>query len=206
MSDPIPDPTPDPTPEVRASLAKLIAWVRLLIDEPTEDNLTDLTLQNLLDHNRSETIDDVMTPRYIHQPGGNFLINIFNAPDDNTYWDDDTVLLDRTYTPITPTHSDPINGRWDFSDTDTYPLGVVTPIFIRGRHYDVDAVVVKCCKILLAMLKGKFRYISPNRANFSLTDKRDNLIALIAQYSSAEGLSYIPAYRTDENPITGWDF
>lgn len=48
-------------------------------------------------------------------------------------WEDDAVLYDSTFTPLTPDVADTITGHWHFN------TGVGPPVYITGAYYDINA-------------------------------------------------------------------
>ena len=188
------------TPTARTSMANLIARVRTLVSEATTDQVSDLSIQEALDRTRIEVrppTSCIPSPSYL--PGGILSFDTFFAPDALKDWEDDVVLTRANFTPITPSISENLVGKWTFSATDFPPAGVYPPVFIVGKSYDPYMAGAHVCDMLLATIKDKFDYHNPARAQFFFSQKIANLQALKQQLLNSARIEAVSAYRSDES-------
>lgn len=117
---------------VRATMAPLIARVRLLIsDSPppgTPPVFFDQDIQDVLDEGRVDVFNMPLVPKETFS-GATILYLDYET--DLGGWEDGYTLRQFLTQTVTPSVLEPIAGHWSFA-ASTFP-----PVFITGRLYDV---------------------------------------------------------------------
>jgi len=107
----------------RAALANIISRVRVLVDDTASSVFTDDDVQAALDPRRDQARYWRPEMRMTIAPGGTstqwltFEANV--GP-----WEDDVVLVNSRFTPITPDTADNYSGRWTFVAQPNIPVMV----------------------------------------------------------------------------------
>lgn len=163
----------------RSSMTALIAHVRLMVGSPTTSEFTDDEIQNALDGHRREyryaALDALEARTSTDVEYHDFTAHGFG------YWEDDVVLTSPTYTTLTPTTSDEINGRWTFAADQADNL----PVLIVGKTYDVNLAAADICDQWAAKLARDFDF-QADLDEFKRSQKRAGLEAA-AQTFRARG-------------------
>lgn len=139
----------------RASMAAIIAQVRLLLDDSNNAAyvFTDDTYQEALDHTREDVNYLELAPKQTIQSGGGVVWLDYYAMVGSVGvgdWEDDVVLQGYpSFTVLTPATSDPIVGHWTFGSTQR------PPVFIVGKNYDRYAAAADLCRRWAAKVKLK---------------------------------------------------
>lgn len=114
----------------RSSLANIINRVRFLVDDPDGTTFSDDDVQAVLDPRREEARYWRPEMRMVIDPGGGatrwLIFEAGVGP-----WEDDVVLMNSRFVPITPATSDNFSGRWTFTEQPNIP------VMLNGFIHDV---------------------------------------------------------------------
>jgi hypothetical protein len=179
-------------------MATLIARVRDMVAEATTDNVSDITIEDLLDRTRMEIryVQCVNSPSY--QAGGSIIYDTWFAPNSFGDWEDDVAFCRANYVAVTPSVSENIVGKWVFSTTDFPPCGVYPPLYITGKSYDPFMAAAKVCDYLIGKIKGQFDYKGASKEEFFFNQKIKNLLDLKQQFLNSARIVSVSAWRSDE--------
>ena len=130
----------------RPTMVDLERKVRRYIGDPADDTQvwTALEVQDTLDRYRTEVRYGLLRPTPALTPGGVQNFTIYQAPIGD--WENNEIIYNSSFTPITPASADRNVGRWTLS-VSTYP-----PIMILGFYYDVEAAAVELLEARMATL------------------------------------------------------
>jgi len=114
---------------VRATMAALIASVRILINDPSggSELWPDQTIQDVLDEARVDVFNEPLIPKPTYTGA---TINFLDYWAQLGGWEDGYTLKQFLITVVTPSTLEPIAGHWQFASS-TLP-----PVYITGSLHD----------------------------------------------------------------------
>ncbi len=115
---------------VRATMANLIARVRVLINDPASVNqqFSDQIIQDIMDESRMDVVNGSMIPKPVYSGASLLFLDYFTELGG---WEDGAVIKQNLSIPVTPSLIEPIAGHFQFATT-TLP-----PLYITGSIHDV---------------------------------------------------------------------
>ncbi len=172
----------------RAGITNVLAFVRLLIQDESEPyDLSDDTIQSILDEHGELASYSLLTPINYVQSGGGFT----QARADTGWWegadsptDNTSVVLKRITddVEVSPSSSDLRRGVFTFSDAQTEPVYIS-----RGYSYDVYATACQCLESLIAKIRSEYSF-STDEGNFQRQQRVETLTDLAEKYSIRQRL------------------
>lgn len=186
---------------VRASMADLIARVRVLIGDPSgaAAAFTDDQIQDRLDMGGRVDVQFVeLTPRFTLS-NGRYVYTDYYAPGTlGGDWETNETLFGLNFTQLTPTTSDRIVGHWTFTG-GSYPNGQYPPVIIYGQCYDTYRTAADLLEMRAASLVStKFDFSADGR-NMRLSQIPANYMALAKQYRLQSKPRMLKLVRSDVN-------
>lgn len=184
----------------RNTMAALIAEVGFLLNDPRPGGqFTDDEVQNALDRHRNEVRYEELDEVYSVLPSGAVEYKVFSSP--HNYWEDTVVLTDGSFNVLTPNTSDLVNGRWEFTASQTR-----LPILVTGFYYDVYLAAADLCEVWASRVKLKVDF-SADGQSVSLHQQYETLndMANFFRTKSAGGFQQARMVRSDLNyepPLT----
>ena len=174
---------------VRASMAAIIARVRILINDPSGASQTfdDQTIQNVLDDSRLDVSNVSLTP-YITYSGNTILF--LDYYHELGGWEDNVVLKQFLATVVTPSVSEPIVGRWSFAAT-TRP-----PVYITGSTHDLYHASADLLERWVAKWELNYDFTSDGQ-NFKRSQAATMLQNLAKTYRSKQRATSLSTTRSD---------
>ncbi len=175
---------------VRASMADLLARLRLLIADPAGDNqvFSDQELQDALDRQRSDVRYLELMAMESIAPGG--AVTYLDYYADRGDWEADESLVDGSYNVLAAASADRLTGHWTFA-ADTEP-----PVYIVGKSYDLYGAAVEVLEAWAAKMALAFD-MNADGANLALSQKRAGLLEMAAQYRRRGRGQVIALSRSD---------
>jgi hypothetical protein len=142
----------------RTTMQDLERKVRRYIGDPASASQvwTPLEIQDTLDRYRVEVRYGLLRPTPALTPGGVQNFTIYQAPIGD--WENNEVIYNSSFNPITPATADRNVGRWTLS-VSTYP-----PIMILGFYYDVEAASVELLEARMAQVVGNYDFTVDGRS------------------------------------------
>jgi hypothetical protein len=175
---------------VRATLAELIARERLLINDlpGSEQTFSDQQIQDQLDSRRNDV--RYMELRFAEtiSPGGAVKWTHYEA--ERGYWEDSVVIVDNSWTAVTPNTQDLTRGLWVFT------AGKTPPLFLTGSHFDIYGSAADLLELRLAQLSEDFDFATDG-TSASKSQKREGIATLIQRYRAQQFSIEIPMVRRD---------
>lgn len=164
----------------RSTMAALITRLRMLVSDPAGASQVwaDDDLQLALDAHRHEARYEELAPRDTIAAGGAITWLVWVSP--FTDWEDSPVLVDATYTVITPAGSDLIRGRWTFS---SHQAGGV---LITGDAFNVYAAAAEVLDMWATKTAREFDFTTDN-ATFRRSQQAAGLRAQAEAYRTRAG-------------------
>lgn len=175
----------------RATLADIISIVRGLIDDPAGASavFSDDEIQNALDARRDEARYVKAEEKPSIAPGGVVQFVTFDAP--VKMWEAGTVLVDQSFTPLTPATTDLVNGRWTFASQPRYPVMMV------GFTHDVWGASADLLREWSRRESLAFD-VQANGTNLQRSQKAQALQARATEYLAKARIRSADLVRTDE--------
>jgi len=172
----------------RASMTSLISLVRDLIGDPAGDNQTfnDDQIERSLDVHRWEMRFVPLKP-LAQRVGGEIVYLDWYS--DEQYWEDNVELYGTDYTPLTPTASDALHGRWSFATNQA-------AVFIVGNVYDPFGAAADLLQMWAGLVATEFD-VSADGASMSRSQKQQALLSMAASYRSQQRIVIVPQERSD---------
>lgn len=178
---------------VRPSMQYIIDFVHTLIDVPDSTPLSDQDVQDMLDLNRLDVYQRLLTPGKSLTPSGDLAYYDFYA-EGLPFWETDAILQNRNNgTVLTPDESNYMLGRWHFDTSQTID------IVLTGRVYNVYFAASKCAGRMLQSMRQDFDFTADG-----LTVQRiariNDLRAMVSDLASKgwSGMRTIKMVRKDE--------
>lgn len=139
----------------RASMAALIAQVRLLVSDPAGASavFSDDELQTFLDNNAADVFYEPLTAEPTIAPGGSAQYLTWRAA--AGWWEASEVLTDGSYNVLTAATADRQRGRWTFGESQS-------DVLIRGARYDVYLAAAEVVDAWLAKVKLAYDFSADN--------------------------------------------
>ena len=177
----------------RTSLTNIIARVRLLVDDPDGVVFTADDVQAALDPRREEARYWRPEMRMVIAPGGTstkwLIFEAGVGP-----WEDDVVLLDSRFNPLTPTTSDNAAGRWTFTDQPNIP------VTINGFIHDVYGAAADLLTMRATMESAAFD-VSADGVSLSRSQKAQAYQDRAYAYYAKARPRTSDLVRTDERQV-----
>lgn len=160
----------------RSSMAALITRLRRLVSDPAGASQTwdDNQLQDVLDEHRCDHRYERLCQEETYAAGTG-VVTYLTYQAEAGEWESDAALTDNTYTPVTPTTSDYLRGRWTFTTEPNWPL------FITGRTYDLYGAAADVLEAWAAKVKCQVDF-SAEGMSTKLSQYGDRLLQLAATY------------------------
>lgn len=175
---------------VRASMADLIARVRLLINDPAGAGqaFADQEIQDALDRHRSDV-------RYLELTGGETVaqggaVSYLDYFADRGDWEADEKLYDSSFAELAPATSDRLTGHWTFAANTDPPVSIV------GKSYDVYAAAADLLETWAAKEKLSFDFATDGQS-FSRSQKVAALLSLAREYRRRQRPVSVGMVRSD---------
>jgi len=184
---------------VRATMAALIKRERTLIYDPTSQIFDDQTIQDALDESRLDIVNEALTPKETFTAGQILFLNYY-AQIGN--WEDDLIIKQYLYNPVTPSLAEPIAGHFQFAST-TLP-----PLYITGKRYDIYRAAADLLERRIATQMLQFGFSSDGQS-FQPQQVVSNMATLIKLYRSKQQPRTISMTKSDlragsdPNSLTG---
>lgn len=193
----------------RATMAALIAAVRLLVDDPDDDASSpvfdDQMYQDALDHTRTDYNYLELAGKQTVNPGGGVVWLDYYAESGSAGlgdWEADAVLQGYpNFAVLTPITSDYLVGHWTF-DTSVYPSGQRPPVYLSGKRYDRYAAAVEILVAWAAKLSRNYDFAAAG-SRFALSQQRSGMLALAKEYKQRVRPRTAQMLRTD-TPRSLW--
>jgi hypothetical protein len=180
---------------VRASMADLIAKVRVLIADPAgaSEQFTDQDIQDQLDEGprRRDVYHLRLTSQYTLVYGGT--ISYLDYWTDGGYWEQDAILQDGTYATLVPSTSDYLTGHWHFNASQT------PPVYLTGKQYDPYGTAADLLESWMATVKQDIDFLSMGRT-FKGSQQSTMIENLVKRYRRRQWVGSSLQVRTDEWP------
>ena len=163
---------------VRDTMADLITRVRGLVGDPViagtppTSTFTDQQVQDALDQHRTEVRYAPLRPLISIAASGTVTWPSWFAPRGN--WEDDPILTDASYTPLTPSVVDNATGRWTFAASQPWVL-------ITGFCYDPYGAAVDLLYLTLQSVAAQFDFATDGQS-FSRSQQMAGVQSLINAY------------------------
>jgi hypothetical protein len=163
---------------VRASMADLIARLRVLVGDPVSATKTfeDQALQDELDARRTDVVEAALRARPSFGSGNTTVFVDYFAP--RRQWEDNVVLYDVHGAVLTPTGADLVAGHWTFAAGQPYP------VFITGSFYDLYGTASAVLEAWAAISARDFDFTmnaGPTQQTFNRSQKTDGLLKVAAE-------------------------
>jgi hypothetical protein len=173
----------------RSSMAALITRVRDLINDPAgvSQIWTDDQIQNVMDESRFDIVNEMMVPKPTYITG-QILFENYYTPVAN--WEDDYVIKQYLYNPVTPNTLEPIAGHFGFNQT-TLP-----PLYITGKRYDIYRAAADLLERWAAKSLQQFAFSSDGQS-FQPQQVVDNINKLVKLYRQKQQPRTISMTRSD---------
>ena len=180
---------------VRASMADLIARVRLLIaDSPTNGVFTDQQVQDACDFRRTEVRYSALIPQPTYLPGPTIVYLDYYS--DAQHWESDIVLQDLSFNTLSPSLSEPIVGHWAFA---TQPNGI--GVRATGKTFDIWSACADLLDAWAASVKLSTDF-STDFQSFKLSQKYQQLTDLSKEYRKRAQIQTARMWQGDANAET----
>lgn len=162
---------------IRSTMTSLISHLRVLIADPAGVNQvwTNDQLQTFLDNDQRRANVDY----FQLTPAGNFAsgvtINhlIYTAPCGN--WESDAKLYTQNNSLLTPSTSEPNQGRWTFLEDQPPPL------YIVGKTYDLYGTAADVLEARVTALAGRFDFKTDGQ-EFKRSQEAEILLKNVPRY------------------------
>lgn len=181
---------------VRATMAALIAEVRLLTNDPATPSpvFTDQQYQDELDHTRDDIAYLILASRPTIASGGTTTWLDYYAMISDTVglgdWESDATLQGNSFQALTPATSDYLIGHWTFA-ANTLP-----PVYLVGKTYDRYYAAATILQ-KWAATKVQAMKFSTDRQSFNPGEIRTNLLDLAKHYLGQARVGRLQMTRTD---------
>lgn len=187
----------------RSGMTDILAFTRMLIqDETTPYDLSDDTVQSVLDDHSELASYSLLTPiNYVQSSGG-----FTQATADTGWWessnsptDDTSVVLKRLTddVEVTPDSSDLRRGVFVFASAQQEPVYIS-----RGYSYDVYAAASQCLHLLVAKIRSEYSF-STDEGSFQRQQRVETLLDLAKQYAMRQRVRPL-SNDLGESPNTVW--
>ena len=166
----------------RATMASLIARVRLMVAESGTAILSDDNIQDKLDECRIDVRYALLVPKptysntlgiqyndYYYIPTGDPRGKVVGM------WESDEVLIWGDFTTLTPTSSDELVGHWQFSNQ-------LPPVMIAGKRYDIYRAAADLLDYKIASLSATQFDFTADGQSFHLSQQLTFLEKRAADY------------------------
>lgn len=167
----------------RDGMADILAFTRMLIqDETVPYDLSDNTVQSVLDDHGEFASYSMLIPLNYVRSGGGFTL----AAADTGWWEDANSPTDNTSVvlkrvtddvEITPSEIDLRRGIFTFASAQNEPIYIS-----RGYSYDVYAAACQCLHLLVAKIRSEYSF-STDEGSFQRQQRVETLLDLAKQYS-----------------------
>lgn len=166
----------------RSSMADLITRLRFMVGDPLiagtppTSTFTNDQMQDALDHHRTDVIQDLLIPRRSVSTAGNAQWLDYQA---SGFWEDDVVIVDATWTAVTPTTSDELTGHW------TFAASKLPPLRITGKTYDLYGAAVEILEAWAGIVRageGEIVSFSEDGQSFTRAPRSSGLSSLAQEY------------------------
>lgn len=173
----------------RASMSQLISLVRDLIGDPAGPDrvFTDDQIERSLDVHRREFRYVPLKPLGTVGSGGDLEYRDWYS--DEKYWEGDAVLVDGSYTQLTPSSADPLHGRWSFSAHQP-------SVLVRGNVYDPYGAAADLLEMWAGRVALEFD-VNVDGASMSRSQKQKALRDLADQYRRQQRSIVLVQVRDD---------
>ena len=155
-------------------MTTLIDRLRMLINDPagSDETFTDDDLQGFLDAARLDVFGELLSsvPELV---AGATLYRAHMSQ--YAAWESDAALVDGAGATLTPTSSDPLVGRWDFT------AGQVPPVYLSGKTFDLNGAAAAVLEAWAARVALAYDF-SADGASYSRSQMAANLRAQAATF------------------------
>lgn len=166
----------------RTTMMALIDRLRKLINDPagTDEVFTDDDLQGFLDGGRVDVFGELLSsvPELVN---GTTLYRAHLSQ--QGMWESDVALVDGSGVTLTPTTSDCMVGRWDFT------AGQAPPVRVTGKYYDLNDAAATALEAWAAREALAYDF-SADGASYRRSQKAENLRALAATFRKSGRVGY----------------
>ena len=159
---------------VRAAMSALIDYVERLVNDESNTHHTTQQIQDALDQSRMEARYWQLTEHETKASGGTVTYKVFTHY--YGYWESNGTLLNYNYDSLSPSSSNWITGRWEFSTEPT------RPVYILGYTYDVYAAAIELLNVRMSALAENYDFRTEGGAEFSRSQAAIGISKLIGQY------------------------
>ena len=175
----------------RASMAALIARLRLLVNDPVGASQiwSDDQLQDWLDGQRTDVVRAALYYNWAIVAGANAVLNYFAETGD---WESDAALSDVEGTTLTPGAVNLLTGRW------TFAAHQAPPVYLTGQTYDLYAAAADVLEARAGQLAGAYDFTADG-ATYHRSQQAAGLLALARQYRGRSRPRMIQMVRDDAN-------
>jgi hypothetical protein len=165
----------------RTTLAALITRLRRLISDPAgaSQAWTDDELQEALDVYQCHHRYCRLGQEESRAPGTGSITYKRFFTDDIGDWESDVEIVNATWTPVTPTSSDYINGRFEFATEPDWPLT------INGKTYDLYGAAADVLDAWAAKVKCEIDFRSEGQ-DLKQSQKADRMLELALTYRNKQ--------------------
>lgn len=172
----------------RASMTQLISLVRDLIGDPAgaEQTFSDDQIERSLDVHRWEYRYLPLKPLATVIAGN---IQCLDWYSEERYWESDATLYSGSYTQLTPSSSDPLNGRWSFSAHQP-------AVLVSGKVYDPYGAAADLLEMWAGSVALEFD-VNMDGANMQRSQKQKALRDLATQYRKQQRIIIAQQVRYD---------
>lgn len=202
-----------PLANLRASMADLIAQVRLMINDPASasQQFTDLNIQVKLDEYRDDIRYELLdiAPSIVNTSStSNVAQTIFaDYYSKHQWWESDVVLqgydtsTGRYWVVVAPVTSNYIVGHWTF-EANVFTSGTVPgqypPLFATGKVYDLNAAAADLLEFWAATLTGAYDFSSDGQS-FKRSQLMQSKLTMAQYYRRQAKPKAMKMVRTDVN-------
>lgn len=172
-------------------MAQLISLVRSLIGDPAGTNqvFTDDEIQRSLDVHRWEFRYLPLKPIPLVVSGNTEYREWYS---EEGYWESDATLCDSSYNELTPSSSDYLTGRWEFSISQD-------SVLISGMVYDPYGAAADLLEMWVAKVAIEFDF-DADGASYKRSQKGQALKSLAEQYRKQQRIVTVEQVRNDVRP------
>lgn len=176
---------------MRSSMANLVNTLRTMIGDTigTVCAFEDDTLQQYLDKHREQVRTQPLRYESTPQPGTG-VAQFFDYYADAPWWEDDWIIINQTFTPITPATKDAITGHITFS------LSTIPPLYVTGKFYDLNAAAADAL-IASATLIGSDVDTKEGDAQYAYSQRRSGRLEMAKMYRSLAWAGSVKLTRCD---------
>jgi hypothetical protein len=174
----------------RSSMGLLIGLVRDLIGDAAgaEQVFTDNQVERALDVHRWDHRGQMLLPQVTLTRGSTEYLDWYS---DDPYWENAAILMDVAYASLTPSVSDPINGRWSFTSHQA-------AVLISGNSYDPYGAAADLLEMWAAKVSIEFD-VDADGASMRRSQKRQALQDVARQYRAMQRVMVTKQVRNDLN-------